>query len=246
MSNLVVRGLTVTYRRQPALRAVSIDAPAGAVTGVIGPNGAGKSTLLRAVLGLVRADSGMVAVGGMPIDALRRHIAYLPQRSAIDWDYPAQVREVVAMGRYPHLRLGKRMRPVDRDLVSAALERVGLSELASRQIGELSGGQQQRAFFARSLAQQASLLLLDEPFMGVDAPTIALLTGLLRELAADGRCVVVVNHDLLAVEALCDRLILLNQGVIAQGATAEVLTTAALERAYGTVPPRVRLGTGAS
>jgi manganese/zinc/iron transport system ATP- binding protein len=246
VNGLAVRGLTVTYRRRPALRAVSIDAPGGAVTGVVGPNGAGKSTLLRAILGLVRPDSGTVTIADRSIQARRRQVAYLPQRSTIDWDYPAEVREVVAMGRYPHLRLGRRMGTRDRELVRGALQRVGLSELADRQIGELSGGQQQRTFFARALAQEASVLLLDEPFAGVDAPTIALLTVLLRELAAAGRCVVVVNHDLSAVDRLCDRLVLLNQGVIAQGRVTEVLTEQTLARAYGTVPPQVRLRAGAT
>ncbi len=233
MSGLSVRGLTVTYRRRPALRGVALDAPLGAVTGVVGPNGAGKSTLLKAVLGLVTPDTGTVTVDGRPVGEQRRRLAYLPQRSAVDWDYPAQVAEVVAMGRYPHLGPVRRMRDVDRRQVAAALERVGLTALATRQIGELSGGQQQRVFFARALAQEASLLLLDEPFAAVDAPTVRLLSDLLRDLAAAGHGVVVVNHDLSAVDALCDRLVVLNQTVLAEGPTAQVLVPDVLGRAYG-------------
>ncbi|MDQ3709086.1 MAG: ABC transporter ATP-binding protein [Actinomycetota bacterium] len=237
--DLAVRGLTVTYRRRPALRAVTFHAPAGSVTGVIGPNGAGKSTLLKAVLGLVRPDTGVVTVGGRPAAAARRRTAYVPQRSMIDWDYPAVVHEVVAMGRYPHLGLLRPRSGEDRRKIDEALDRVGLTEYASRQIGELSGGQQQRVFLARALAQEASLLLLDEPFAGVDALTIALLGTLLRDLAADGACVVVVNHDLSTIDTLCDRLLLLAQRVVAAGPAAAVLTPAALGAAYGAVPAQL-------
>ncbi|MBA2529651.1 MAG: metal ABC transporter ATP-binding protein [Euzebyales bacterium] len=242
MSSLAVRGLTVTYRRRPALRGVTFDAPAGSVTGVIGPNGAGKSTLLKAVLGLVRPDTGVVTVGGAPVASSRRRISYLPQRSTIDWDYPAQVREVVAMGRYPHLRLLQRRGDADHRKVEEALERVGLTDYGRRQIGELSGGQQQRVFLARALAQEASLLLLDEPFVGVDALTISLLGDVLRGLATDGACVVVVNHDLSTIGTLCDRLLLLNQRVVAAGAAAQVLTPEALSAAYGAVPAQLTAG----
>lgn len=233
---LEVRGLTVTYRRTPVLEGVDLDAPRGLVTGVVGPNGAGKSTLLKGVLGLVRADAGRVTVDGGPLGPARRRIAYLPQRSAVDWDYPAQVREVVAMGRYPHIGPLGRMRSRDRELVAGALDRVGLADYRTRQIGELSGGQQQRVFLARALAQEASLLLLDEPFAGVDTPTVNLLVTVLRELAADGAGVVVVNHDLSSLDRLTDRLVLLNRTVAAAGTTAEVLTPEGLALVYGGVP----------
>ncbi|MGI9015489.1 MAG: metal ABC transporter ATP-binding protein [Euzebya sp.] len=231
--DLNVRGLTVSYRRTPVLCDVDLDAAAGTVTGVVGPNGAGKSTLLKAILGLVRSDAGEVRIGGGPVHGARRRIAYLPQRSAIDWDYPAQVGEVVTMGRYPHLGVFRRLRADDRDLVDSALLRVGLSEYRTRQIGELSGGQQQRVFLARALAQEASVLLLDEPFAGVDAPTIIMLVQLLRELAAGGAGVVVVNHDLSMLEELTDSLLLLNRTVVAAGPTVEVLNSHNLAAAYG-------------
>lgn len=232
---LSVRGLTVSYRR-PVLRGVDLDAPAGAVTGVIGPNGAGKSTLLRAVLGLVGVDHGTVTVGGQPVGAALRHVAYLPQRPAVDWDYPAQVREVVAMGRYPHRRW-RRHRAADRAAVDDALARVGLESFARQRVGELSGGQRQRVFVARALAQEASLLLLDEPFVGVDALTVSLLCGVLRDAAAEGTTIVVVNHDLSMVPALCDHLVVLSRRVVAEGPVGAVLTDQVLATAYGVVPP---------
>jgi ABC-type Mn2+/Zn2+ transport system ATPase subunit len=231
--DLIVRGLTVSYRRTPVLCDVNLDAVAGTVTGVVGPNGAGKSTLLKAILGLVRSDAGEVRIGGGPVQGARRRIAYLPQRSAIDWDYPAQVGEVVTMGRYPHLGVFRRLRADDRELVDSALLRVGLLEYRTRQIGELSGGQQQRVFLARALAQEASLLLLDEPFAGVDAPTVIMLVELLRELAAGGAGVVVVNHDLSMLEELTDSLLLLNRTVVAAGPTVDVLNSHNLAAAYG-------------
>ncbi|CAN5917238.1 metal ABC transporter ATP-binding protein [soil metagenome] len=233
---LSVRELTVTYRHRPAVHGVGFDALSGSVTGIIGPNGAGKSTVLKAVMGLVRPDTGTVRVDGRPLDTVRRSVAYLPQRLALDWDYPAQVRDVVTMGRHPHRRFGRRMSDVDRAAVASALERVGLTELATRHIGELSGGQQQRMLVARALAQQASTLLLDEPFVGVDAATVTLLSRLLVGLAADGACVVVVHHDLATTAQMCDHLVLLNQRVIAQGPTAKVFTSEWLDRTYAVDP----------
>lgn len=235
MSGLSVRGLTVSYRR-PVLRSVDLDAPAGAVTGVIGPNGAGKSTLLRAVLGLVRADHGTATVDGQPAGKELRRVAYLPQRPGVDWDYPVQVREVVAMGRYPHRGL-RPYRRADWAAVDDALARVGLESFARQRVGELSGGQRQRVFVARALAQEASLLLLDEPFVGVDALTVSLLCGVLRDAAGAGMTIVVVNHDLSMVPALCDHLVVLSRRVVAEGPVAAVLTDEVLGTAYGVVPP---------
>ncbi len=231
---LSVRDLTVTYRNRPAIHGVEFEAPSGSVTGVIGPNGAGKSTILKAVMGLLRPDSGTIMIDGRPFEEMRRSVSYLPQRLALDWDYPAQVREVVAMGRYPHRRFGRRPSAADRMAVSDALKRVGLTELATRQIGELSGGQQQRMLLARALAQEASTLLLDEPFVGIDAATVALLTGLLIDLATDGACVVVVNHDLATTSTMCTYAVLLNQRVITQGPIDAVLTSDWLDQTYAT------------
>ncbi|MBW3603863.1 MAG: metal ABC transporter ATP-binding protein [Actinobacteria bacterium] len=233
---LTVRDLSVTYHNRPAIHSVAFDALSGSVTGIIGPNGAGKSTVLKAVMGLVRPDTGTVRVDGLPIDRVRDTIAYLPQRLALDWEYPAQVRDVVAMGRHAHRRFGRRRGRADHDAIASALDRVGLSELATRHIGELSGGQQQRMLVARALAQEASTLLLDEPFVGVDAATVALLSTLLMSLAADGACVVVVHHDLATTAQMCDHLVLLNQRIVSQGPTARVFTSEWLDRTYAVDP----------
>lgn len=235
-SGLAVRGLSVSYRQQPALRSVDLDAPAGAITGIVGPNGAGKSTLLKAVVGLVSRDAGTVTVHGKPVDAARSRVAYLAQRAAVDWDYPATVHDVVSMGRYPHLRVLRRFGADNHAKVSAALARVRMSELADRPVGELSGGQQQRVFVARALAQEATLVLLDEPFAGVDTVTVELLGTLLGEIAAEGATIVLVNHDLDVVRSLCDRLVLLAGQVLAHGEPSAVLAPEVLARAYGCGP----------
>lgn len=232
---LEIEGLTVSYRVAPVVRDVGLTAEPGLVTGVVGPNGAGKSTVLKAVLGLVEPDAGRIRVGGEPVDAHRLAVAYLPQRADIDWSYPAQVRDVVAMGRYPHVGLLRRMRRTDRDAIDQALERVGMTDFARRQIGELSGGQQQRVFVARALAQGAQVLLLDEPFAAVDAPTVRMLVELLRQLAAEGRTVLAVLHELETIRHLCDHVVLLNRTVVAQGPPEAVMGRLAL--AFGAVGP---------
>jgi ABC-type Mn2+/Zn2+ transport system ATPase subunit len=193
--------------------------------------------LLKAMLGLVPVDSGTVAVTGRPIGEVRRRVAYLPQRSAIDWDFPALVGEVAVMGRYAAVGGLRRVHAVDRRIAAAALERVGMQALAKRQIGELSGGQQQRVLFARALAQDAEVVLLDEPFTGVDALTQQVLTEQVTALAAAGRTVVLVDHDLSAVGRNVDRLLLLAGRVIAMGTPTEVFTGSLLAEAYGGVPP---------
>ncbi|MBW3602686.1 MAG: metal ABC transporter ATP-binding protein [Actinobacteria bacterium] len=233
---LDVRDLTVSYAGITALRAVTFSCGPGEVVGVIGPNGAGQSTLLKAVLGLVDAEAGRVRVGGRPVDAVRREVAYLPQRSAIDWDYPARVDEVVAMGRYPHAGPLGRLRAADRRIAAESLERVAMTAFARSQIGELSGGQQQRVLLARALAQRADLLLLDEPFTGVDALTEQLLYERIRELGDAGATVVVVNHDLSSVADGYDRLLVLAGRVVAFGPPERVFTGELLARAYGGVP----------
>ena len=232
-----VADLTVSYDAEPVLRGVTFTAAAGEVLGVVGPNGAGKSTLLKAMLGLVPVDSGTVAVTGRPIGEVRRRVAYLPQRSAIDWDFPALVGEVAVMGRYAAVGGLRRVHAVDRRIAAATLERVGMQALAKRQIGELSGGQQQRVLFARALAQDAEVVLLDEPFTGVDALTQQVLTEQVTALAAAGRTVVLVDHDLSAVGRNVDRLLLLAGRVIAMGTPTEVFTGSLLAEAYGGVPP---------
>lgn len=237
---LEVRDLSVSYDGVPVLRSASFACGPGEIVGVIGPNGAGKSTLVKAIIGLIRRDTGEVRVDGEPIDRVRRKIAYLPQRSEIDWDYPALVHEVVTMGRYPHLGWLRRPKASDRALAIAAIERVGLSQLADRQIGELSGGQQQRVFLARALVQEARLLLLDEPFAGVDALTEQLLWREMKILGAGGATLIVINHDLASVSGAYDKLAIISRRLVAFGPTAEVLTADNVAAAYGAVPAVLR------
>lgn len=230
---LEIRRLTVSYHARPVLWDVDATFPEGSLSGIIGPNGAGKSTLLRAALGLVPVDAGQSLVLGHPARAALDHVAYVPQREAVDWDFPITVGEVVAMGRYRSTGWFRRVGRADRAIAEAALERVGMGAYAHRQIGQLSGGQRQRVFFARALAQETPLLVMDEPFAGIDARTQASLLELLRELRDEGRSVVVVHHDLGTVRDQFDWALLLNVRAIACGPVAETLAPEVLARAYG-------------
>jgi len=233
-----VEHLEVRFGDILALTGTTLAVEPGRVCGLVGMNGAGKTTLLRSVLGLVRPVSGVVHVDGDPPARARRAggIAYVPQSEDVDWDFPLSVRDVVATGRYAHLGVLRRPREADRAAVDAALDRVGLAALADRQIGALSGGQRKRAFVARAIAQGASLLLLDEPFAGVDTGTQHDLTRLLRELAATGATVLVSTHDLDAVPALCDEVALVAGTVLDQGEPAAMLEPASLARAFAGRP----------
>ncbi len=230
-----VRGVTVRYGDVLALDDATVRLGAGTVCGLVGMNGAGKSTLLKAVLGLVRPDTGTVRVaGGTPSGARRAGaLAYVPQSEDVDWAFPLDVREVVMTGRYGFLGPTRRPRAADRAAVSRALERVELADLADRQIGALSGGQRKRAFVARGLAQGARVLLLDEPFAGVDKRSEATITALLRELAAGGATLLVSTHDLHALGELCDEAVLLAGQVLLHDRPAEVLRPENLARAFG-------------
>jgi ABC-type Mn2+/Zn2+ transport system ATPase subunit len=227
--------VTVSYDGVAAVRRVEFGCGPGEVVGVIGPNGAGKSTLLKAIVGLVPVDSGGVLADGRPVREVRRHVAYLPQRSDVDWDYPAAVEEVVSMGRYPHAGLLRRLGAGDRARVAETLERVGMAALAHRPIGALSGGQQQRMLLGRALAQGARILLLDEPFAGVDALTEQILWARIRELRSEGATVVIVNHDLGLVSASYDSLLVLAREMVAFGPVDEVFIPQVIAEAYGSV-----------
>jgi manganese/zinc/iron transport system ATP- binding protein len=233
MNALEVRRLTVSYSGKPVLWDVDATFPRGALSAIVGPNGAGKSTLLRAALGLVPADAGQALVLGRPARRALDSVAYVPQREAVDWDFPITVREVVEMGRYRSVGWIRRLRRGDRTAVDAALERVGMSAYAGRQIGELSGGQRQRVFLARALAQEAEVLVMDEPFAGVDARTEAALLELLAEQRDAGRSVVAVHHDLGTVRRAFDWALVLNVRGVACGPAAEVIVPPVLARAYG-------------
>jgi manganese/zinc/iron transport system ATP- binding protein len=230
---LEVRRLTVSYDARPVVWDVDATFPAAALSAIVGPNGAGKSTLLKAALGLIPVDAGQTLIEGRPVRAARDRVAYVPQRDAVDWDFPITVREVVEMGRYPRVGWIKRVGKADRQVVDACLERVGMAGYGARQIGQLSGGQRQRVFIARALAQEAPVMMMDEPFAGVDARTEASILELLRELRDEGRSIIVVHHDLGTVRAAFDWVLLLNVRAIAAGPVGEVLTPETLRRAYG-------------
>jgi manganese transport system ATP-binding protein len=240
---LKIQNLTVSYDDNVALEDVNFEAAAGLVHGLIGMNGSGKSTLFKSVMGLIDVDAGTIEIDGESHSAARRagKVAYAPQNEEIDWDFPVSVREVVMMGRYGHMGLARRAGPADRAAVEDALERTELGEFADRQIGQLSGGQRKRAFVARGLAQDAEILLLDEPFAGVDKRSEETITTLLRGLAAAGKTVVVSTHDIVAVPALCDEVALINRRIIAHGPTADVLIPDLLAEAFGGFVPQTAL-----
>lgn len=227
-----VQNVTVTYENRPALRSVTFDVQRGELIGIIGPNGAGKSTLLKAVLGLTDLDGGAVRFFGESIERCRQRVAYVPQTSAVDWDFPVTVLDVVQMGRYGRLGWFGRPGREDRQQAIESLELVGMSAYTKRHIRQLSGGQQQRVFLARALCQQADILLLDEPFAGVDAATEHAIFELIRKLTDEHRTLLVVNHDLGVLEKF-DSLLMLNQRVIACGPTRDIATEENLRRTYG-------------
>ena len=231
---LAVQGLSVQYGAQPALEDISFALPAGQLVGIIGPNGAGKTTLLKAILGLVPRAAGSVAVGGQALARRGRQIAYVPQRDAINWRFPATVADVVLMGRYGRLGWFRRPGPADRAIAQECLAQVGMAAFAARPIAQLSGGQQQRVFLARALAQEPDVLLLDEPISGVDAPTQESILALLAELARAGKTLLITTHDLRCNMEFFDGLLALNRRLVALGPAAQVLTPATLARTYGT------------
>lgn len=230
-----VDGVTVHYGDVLALREVSLTLARGRVCGLVGMNGSGKSTLFKTVMGLVEPDAGTVTIAGEPPSRARRSgaVGYVPQAEDVDWSFPLTVHDVVMTGRYGHMGFTRRPRRADRDAVAHALERVELTDLADRQIGQLSGGQRKRAFVARGLAQGAKILLLDEPFAGVDKRSEATITRLLRERAAEGAAVLVSTHDLHALPQLADEAILLMRTVLMHGGPDEVLRPENLARAFG-------------
>lgn len=230
---LHVEDLTVSYDGTPALWDIDLDVPPGVLAAIVGPNGAGKSTLLKSILGLIRPTAGHVAIHGLPFAEQRSRVAYVPQRTSVDWDFPTTALDVVTMGRYRSLGWVRRPGRRERDLAAHALEQVQMQDFAHRQISQLSGGQQQRVFLARALVQDADLYLMDEPMAGVDATTERVVIDLLRELRRRGKTVVVVHHDLNTVATYFDWLVLLNVRVVAQGPLEAVYTPENLRATYG-------------
>jgi manganese/zinc/iron transport system ATP- binding protein len=232
-SPLSIHDLTVAYHRKAVIWDVDYDAPPAKLVAIVGPNGAGKSTLIKAVLDLLPKVSGDVLVFGQPYKSQRHRVAYVPQRESVDWEFPVNALDIVAMGLYR--RIGW-CRPVTRKYRMAALEaldRVGLADFASRQISQLSGGQQQRVFLARALVQNADLYLMDEPFAGVDASTEQAVVGLLQELRSQGKTALVVHHDLQTVEDYFDDVLLMNMRLVASGPVKDVFTPENLRKTYG-------------
>jgi manganese/zinc/iron transport system ATP- binding protein len=225
--------LSVAYHKKPVLWGIDLEIPSGSLVGVYGPNGAGKSTLLKAAMGLIPLQSGFVKMFGRDIREGVEACGYVPQRETVDWDFPVTVDDVVTMGRYGKLGLFKRPRKRDRKIVADAIEKVGLTPFANRQIANLSGGQQQRTFLARALAQECDLYLMDEPFAAVDAATERTVVELLKEWRDQGKTVLVVDHDLEAAQRYFDSLILLNLRLVAYGKPQDVLTPENLHQAYG-------------
>jgi manganese/zinc/iron transport system ATP- binding protein len=230
---LRLSGVSVAYGSTLVVDAVDAHFPMGSMTAIVGPNGAGKSSLLKAALGIVPKVAGSASFFGRPLPEVRDRVAYVPQRAGVDWDFPARVFDVVAMGMYHDLGLFRRMTPSHRARVARCLERVGLGKHGARQIGALSGGQQQRVFLARALAQEADLVVLDEPFAGVDAATETAIVSVLHGLRAEGRAIVAVHHDLSTVPDYFDRVLLLNRRKIAEGPVADAFTPDLVARTYG-------------
>jgi len=245
IASIEVEGVTVAYASGvTAIRDASFRLGAASICALVGVNGSGKSTLFKTLMGFLTPAAGHVEIGGMPVKAALKAglVAYVPQAEEVDWTFPVLVRDVVMMGRYGHMGFLRIARAPDRAAVDEALGRVGMSDFASRQIGELSGGQRKRVFLARALAQGAPIILLDEPFTGVDVKTEAAIIALLQELRGQGRLMLVATHNLGSVPDFCDQVVLVNKTVLAYGPTDEVFTEANLARAFGGVLRHVRLG----
>lgn len=230
---LTVSAMTVHYRDAPALWDISCEVPRGRLVGILGPNGAGKSTLMKAVLGLIKPISGSVRLLGQPVKQMRKRIAYIPQKEAIDWDFPITVRELVCMGRYPRYGLFRWQRREDVAAAMHCLQQVGMSEYADRQISQLSGGQQQRAFLARALLQDADLYFLDEPLVGVDHASEEIIMELLRGLQHEEKTIFMVHHNLDSAERYFDWVLLLNVQLIVSGPLETTFTRDHLAATYG-------------
>ena len=229
---IIVENLTVSYGPKPALLDVSLSIDKGLLVGVIGPNGAGKSTFIKAILGFVKRDVGMVKILGIPAEKAKGLVAYVPQRGSVDWDFPIIVKDVAMMGRYGVIPWYKNPGERDWEIVNEALDMVRMRDYKERQIGQLSGGQQQRVFMARALAQGSEILLLDEPFAGVDAATERAILDVLERAKKTGRTLVVVHHDLATASEYFDRLILIKQRVYAYGKPKDVLQEDLLSEVY--------------
>ncbi|MEL6439804.1 MAG: metal ABC transporter ATP-binding protein [Cyanobacteria bacterium J06621_8] len=240
-----VNNLSVTYSNAKlALYNASCTVEPGTITALVGPNGSGKSTLFKSIMGFLKPSQGQIRVGGLPVVKAQKQqlMAYVPQSDEVDWNFPVSVYDVVMMGRYGYMNLLRIPSAKDRRLVRESLERVGMSDFRHHQIGELSGGQKKRAFLARALAQEGKIILLDEPFTGVDVKTERKIIALLMQLRDLGHTILVSTHDLASISTFCDRTILLNKTILASGTTAETFTEENLSMTFDGLPLNIFQG----
>lgn len=230
--SISVKDLSVTYDGNEAIKKMTFNMPKGKLIGIVGPNGAGKSTMIKAILGLVPKTAGHVTITGKPLKQMQKKIAYVPQRSNIDWNFPILVKDTVLLGTYPKLGIFQFPAKKDKQLAKECLETVGMLDYKNRQIAELSGGQQQRVFVARALAQQAEIFFLDEPFVGIDAKSEQMIIDILKHLRDEGKTIFIVHHDLSKVTHYFDEIILMNKELIASGPTTDVMTTRNMSKAF--------------
>lgn len=228
-----IQGLSVSYEKKTVLTNIYTHIESGHAYGIIGPNGAGKSTFFKAILGLVDISQGQILMYGRPVEESRKKIAYIPQKDNFDWDFPATVIDIVLMGRYPHKKLFQKLNETDHEKARESMKVMNILDLADRQIGKLSGGQQQRVYIARALCQEAELFFLDEPFAGVDVTTEENIVQIIQTLKTSGKTFLLVHHDLTTVQKYFDKIILINQRLIAYGDTEKVFTTENLSSCYG-------------
>jgi len=233
--SISVEQVTVAYNGKVALSGADLQLKAGSISGLVGMNGSGKSTLFKAIMGFVKPVTGRVLVQGLSLRHAQKQnlIAYVPQSEEVDWNFPVNVWDVVMMGRYGYMNFLRMPRQIDRQIVQESLERVQMWDLRNRQIGELSGGQKKRAFLARALAQQGNILLLDEPFTGVDIKTEKTMIDLLLELRDIGHTILISTHDLASIKTFCDQLVLINRTILAYGKTSDLFTEENLSLTFG-------------
>jgi len=229
---LTVTNLTVAYQQDPILCGLNFAVEAGTLVAIVGPNGSGKTTLVQSIMGLIPTTSGTITIFDEPCITHRHKIAYIPQRSSVDWTFPASVFDIVMMGRYGHLKFGQRPTHSDKEIVLQTLTQVNMVQYIDQPIGQLSGGQQQRVFLARALAQHADIFIMDEPFIGIDMVTETIMLDIFRQLKKNNKTVIVVHHDLITVKKYFDFVFFMNKKEIAFGPTQTTMTTENIAKTF--------------